>query len=114
MLLIPPPPLASTISQRNNNRSHSPLPPLIADNQEKVEDLFDNCRETLPVVSIRSWSNRFYTPKGNASATCDCCGLVTLAELQTINPRIESNFTAMTLPSGDTIVQWARAKVLLV
>jgi len=82
----------------------------VQSNQEKVSDLFDNCREQLPVVSIRSWNNRFYTPKGNASATCDCCGLVTLAELQTINPRIESNFTASTIPPGDVIVGWARAK----
>ena len=81
--------------------------------QEKVSDLFDNCRETLPVVSIRSYNNRFYTPKGNASATCDCCGLVTLAELQTINPRIEANFSASTLPTAETIIAWARAKTLL-
>lgn len=80
-------------------------------NQERVDDLFDNCREQLPVVSIRGWNNRFYTPLGNASATCDCCGKVTLAELAVINPRIEANFTSTTIPAGDVIVGWARSKV---
>jgi hypothetical protein len=78
---------------------------------DKVDDLFDNCRETLPVVSIRGWNNRFYTPNANASATCDCCGKVTLAELAVINPRIEANFTSSFVPPGSVIVGWARDKV---
>ncbi len=83
----------------------------VQSNMEKVSDLFDNCRETSPVVSILSYNNRFYTPLGNATATCDCCGMVTLEELQVINPRIESNHTISTLPSGATIIGWARQKV---
>ena len=78
---------------------------------DKVDDLFDNCRETLPVVSIRGWNNRFYTPLGNATAQCDCCGEITLAELAAVSPVTEANFTASTLPPGATIVAWARAKV---
>ncbi len=82
----------------------------VQSNQERVDDLFDNCREQLPIVSLRSWNNRFYTPLGNATATCDCCGRVTLAELQKIEPRIEANYTASTIPPDGTIIGWARAK----
>ena len=53
----------------------------------------------------------FYTPLGNATAQCDCCGEITLAELAAVAPVVEANFTASTLPPGATIVGWARAKV---
>lgn len=89
---------------------------MIADNdcviltQERVDDLFDNCNEQLPIVSIRGYNNRFYTPLANATVTCDCCGHITLAELAKISPTTESNYTSSLLPTTDTLVAWARAK----
>ena len=57
---------------------------------------------------IHGFNNRFYTPKGNASATCDCCGLRPLKDL----PKgLEDNFTRSLLPDGDTIIQWGRDKL---
>jgi len=78
--------------------------------QERVDDLFDNCRERPPVVTIRGRDNRFYTPQANATVTCDCCGKITLAELARVSPLTEANYTSSLLPSVATLVSWARAK----
>ena len=78
--------------------------------QERVDDLFDNCREKPPMSSVRGSNNRFYTPLANATVTCDCCGKITLAELAAISPLTEANATSLPLPSVDTLVAWARAK----
>jgi hypothetical protein len=78
--------------------------------QERVDDLFDNCREQAPITTILGSNNRFYTPLANATVTCDCCGKITLAELAKISPTTEANYTSLTLPTTDTVVAWARAK----
>jgi len=76
---------------------------------ERVDDLFENCDKDLaPQVPIHGYNNRFYTEKGNASATCDCCGLRPLKDL----PKgLEDNFSAFTLPDGETIIAWGREKL---
>ena len=77
--------------------------------QEKVEDLFDNCNAPRPGQQMISGrNNRFYTPFGNASANCDCCGKIPLGQLR---KGLEDNFTASVLPPGDTYVAWGRAKL---
>ncbi len=78
---------------------------------ERVDDLFENCDNNLaPNAPVQGFNNRFYTPKGNASATCDCCGLRPLAML----PKgLEDNFTSSMLPSGDEIIAMGRQKLLL-
>ena len=65
----------------------------------------------FPSLSLFQYNNRFYTALANASATCDCCGTVSLAQLQAVNPTLEANFSSSPLPSADTIVAWARAKL---
>ena len=81
---------------------------------ERVDDLFENCDKDLaPQVPMNGYNNRFYTPLANASATCDCCGTVSLAQLQAINPTLEANATSSGLPSADTVVAWARDKLQL-
>ena len=77
---------------------------------ERVDDLFENCNTPLdPTLdAVKGHDNRFYTEKGNASATCDCCGLRPLRELPA---GLEDNFQAHTLPTGDQIVSWAREKL---
>lgn len=78
--------------------------------QERVDDLFDNCRESGGKVTIRGSNNRFYTPLANATVTCDCCGKITLAELARVSPFTEANASSFLLPTVDTVVSWARAK----
>jgi hypothetical protein len=88
----------------------------VVQEHEVVDWLFDTCREGQqdpPVVGMIGFNNRFYTPLANASATCDCCGTVSLAQLQAINPTLEANATSSGLPSADTIVAWARDKLQL-
>jgi len=58
-------------------------------------------------------NNRFYTALANASATCDCCGTVSLAQLQAINPGLEANFSSFGLPTPDEVVAWARNRLQL-
>ena len=78
---------------------------------ERVDDLFENCDKDLaPQVPMNGYNNRFYTALGNASATCDCCGLRPLAG-QAWAVGIETNASAFTLPSGDTIIAWGRNKL---
>lgn len=85
----------------------------IMPNSEKVADLFDNCNESPPYTSTKGTNNRYYTPKGNATVTCDCCGLITLAELSKISPLTEKNFTTNTLPTNDFILALAKNKLKL-
>ena len=76
---------------------------------ERVDDLFENCNPDLaPKVPVHGYNNRFYTEKGNASATCDCCGLRPLKDLP---PGLEDNFQALLLPSGSDIINWGREKL---
>jgi hypothetical protein len=76
---------------------------------EKVEDLFDNCNAPRPGQQmIAGRNNRFYTPLGNATANCDCCGKIPLAQLR---PGLEDNYTASTLPPSDTFVAWGRSRL---
>jgi len=83
--------------------------------RERVDDLFENCNgpNLAPNVPVRGYNNRFYTTKGNATVTCDCCGEITLAELSKIDPTIEQNYSAFTLPTSDQIIMWGRQKLLL-
>lgn len=78
---------------------------------ERVDDLFENCNTPIaPLAAIRGYNNRFYTEKGNASATCDCCGLRPLKDL----PKgLEDNFTASLLPTGDAIIAMGRSKLFV-
>jgi hypothetical protein len=77
---------------------------------ERVDDLFENCQGLDPEKSapIQAYSNRFYTPNANASASCDCCGLRPLALLE---HGIERNSTSHHLPSPNTIIKWGRDKL---
>ena len=80
---------------------------------ERVDDLFENCDGDLPsqgLDPLRGYNNRFYTEKANASATCDCCGE---PPLRMLPKGLEDNFPASFLPSGDTVIAWGRAKLLL-
>lgn len=83
----------------------------IVPNGEKVSDLFDNCNERSPYTSVRGSNNRYYTPLGNASVTCDCCGKITLAELAKVSPLTEANWTSSVLPSTDFIIALAKVKL---
>ncbi len=79
---------------------------------ERVDDLFENCNPDLGpgMAPVYGHDNRFYTPKANASATCDCCGLRPLAML----PKgLENNFSSSGLPSAATIINWGRDKLNL-
>ena len=81
---------------------------------EVVDWLFDTCAEGQqdpPVVGMIGFNNRFFTPQANASATCDCCGTVSMAQLQAINPGLEHNFSSAGLPTPDTVVSWARNRL---
>ena len=77
---------------------------------ERVDDLFENCNTDLAPAKapVHGYNNRFYTELGNASATCDCCGLRPLKDLP---PGLEDNFQALLLPSGDDIIAWGREKL---
>lgn len=76
---------------------------------ERVDDLFENCNPGMdPTAILHGYNNRFYTPLGNASATCDHGGLRPLKDLP---PGLEDNFTSSLLPDGDTIIQWGRDKL---
>ena len=80
---------------------------------ERVDDLFANCygkESLLPNVPLIGYNNRYYTPKANASANCDCCGLQPLALLP---PGLADNFTSSLLPSPATIIAWGRIKLLI-
>ena len=61
-----------------------------------------------PTAILQARNNRFYTAKGNASATCDCCPLQPIRDLPS---GLEANSTASTLPSSATIIAWGRAKL---
>ena len=79
--------------------------------QERVDDLFENCNKPQPGQQMYHGSNnRFYTPLGNASANCDCCGKIPLAQLR---PGVEDNFTASVLPAdnGATFEAWGRGRL---
>ena len=79
---------------------------------ERVDALFENCDADVLAAggNLRGYNNRYYTPLANASANCDCCGLRPLGML----PKgLADNFTSSPLPSGDTIIAWGRAKLLI-
>ncbi len=61
-----------------------------------------------PTGILQAKNNRFYTHLGNASATCDCCGLQPIRDLPS---GLEANSTASTLPTPATIIVWGRAKL---
>lgn len=78
---------------------------------ERVDDLFENCNPVSPGQEmVRGYNNRFYTPLGNASATCDIWN-GKARPLAQLPPGLETNFTASLLPSGDTIIAWGRQKL---
>lgn len=79
---------------------------------ERVDDLFENCDKDLGpgMEPVHGYNNSFYTANGNASATCDCCGLRPLAQLPA---GLEDNFQALGLPTGDQVIAWARDKLNL-
>ena len=82
----------------------------IVSTSEKVDDLFDNCGVPSPgQAMMHGFNNRFYTPLGQAGASCDDGKpLIPLAKLW---PGLEDNFTASTLPSAATIVAWGKEKL---
>lgn len=77
---------------------------------ERVDDLFENCNSppSPGQEMLIGYSNRYFTPNSNASATCDCCGLVPLSKLPA---GLEDNFTSSAIPAGDVIIGWAREKL---
>ena len=77
--------------------------------QERVDDLFENCNKPNPDQSMmHGFNNRFYTPLGNASANCDCCGKIPLSQLR---PGLEDNFTSSKIPTAQVIVGWSKSKL---
>ena len=109
----------------------------IITSQERVDDLFENCDAPSPgQAMMRGYNNRcvcrgarsaqlstaplthpftrcaalarFYTPLGNASANCDCCGRIPLSQLR---KGVEDNFTSSKIPTAEFIVSLAKAKL---
>lgn len=79
---------------------------------ERVDDLFENCDSDVLKNggNVQGFNNRYYTKLGNASANCDCCGL---RPLHMLPKGLADNATTSLLPSGDTIIAWGRAKLLI-
>ena len=79
---------------------------------EIIGSFYDNCDEPAGMTTTRGNNNRYYTPHGNASATCDGVrGAITLAQLALISPLTEVNFTTSVLPTNDWIVALAKVKL---
>lgn len=80
---------------------------------ETVDALFENCNPSLIAAggSLKGYNNRYYTPLGNASANCDCCGVRPLAQLS--GTGLADNFTASVLPAPERIIAMGRAKLLI-
>jgi hypothetical protein len=97
-------------SPKSPHNAQPPPPAGIVPGNERVDDLFENCNADVLKAggNLRGWNNRYYTPNGNASATCDCCGLRPLAMLP---PGLADNFTASVIPAGATIIQMGRNKL---
>ena len=57
--------------------------------------------------------NEYYTPDGNASASCDGSGLITIAEMQAGGSLVERGSKMLKLPSDEDLFAWARAKLLM-
>ena len=86
--------------------THSPPPHLLA-----LSSLTPHqCNKGMdPTAIIHGYNNRFYTEKGNASATCDCWqGMHPLKDLP---PGLEDNFTASFLPTPAAIIAMGRNKL---
>ena len=57
--------------------------------------------------------NEYYTPDGNASATCGDTGFITIAEMQAGGSLVERGSKMLKLPSDEELFSWARAKLLM-